>query len=473
MSNNPKNISLQSTGDPFVDLGCLVLESLQERFPDKNLLEILEFVVDVYIDLWNRNLYSVFHTNSKITNPITPGKHRSNTLNYYKSIIDLSEQEEHIQGFCKTCGKEGILYQNSREFFPVTGSKAFVNYHHGHESGIYLCRECSTKLFFVPLGVILIGGMPAMLHPHSEILKSYWKNSVINENLNRIPKGTSEGILKSKFRNPKFAPENALFDFAGELIREIHNENQTEFLQLIRFTNFGPAPDCAMFVLPNPVFLFLNKVLCHFRADWLSFVRRNYHISKSHWDPEKQQWFREEKKKKIELTEDDYLDSPNTIYQRLLNNRSILNNLFKTYKNNFLLNLQKFPLAIALYYVKEVLGMEKEQIKLITRIADVIFELSQKENAFKKYLFMLESPSKAFELRDSLLKIAKIHLNSGAKEPLVRRDEYLNYLFPDGQYWGEVRDLLLICIYEKMHDNQVNVSEIPETTTKKTETNTI
>ena len=106
--------------------------------------------------------------------------------------------------------------------------------------------------------------------------------------------------------------------------------------------------------------------------------------------------------------------------------------------------------------------MEKEQLQLITRISDVIFELSQKENNFKKYLTLLESAGKAYQLRGVLLKIIKAHYQSGATEPLVRLNEYVDYLFPDGQYWGEVRDLLLISLYEKMHDEKINVAQLPD-----------
>ena len=106
--------------------------------------------------------------------------------------------------------------------------------------------------------------------------------------------------------------------------------------------------------------------------------------------------------------------------------------------------------------------MTKEQVGVIARIADVIFELSREENNYKKYLFMLESAGKAFQLRGALLKIIKANFQSGAKEPLIRMEDYVNYLFPDGQYWGEVRDLLLIHLYEKLHDEGVNREAIPE-----------
>ena len=113
--------------------------------------------------------------------------------------------------------------------------------------------------------------------------------------------------------------------------------------------------------------------------------------------------------------------------------------------------------------------MEREQIKLIGRIADAVFELSRMENNYKKYLVLLEAAGKAYEFRGALLKIIKANYRNSAKEPLIRMEEYVTYLFPDGQYWGEVRDLLLIHLYEKLHDNQINSTEIPETNIEETE----
>jgi CRISPR-associated protein Cst1 len=69
----------------------------------------------------------------------------------------------------------------------------------------------------------------------------------------------------------------------------------------------------------------------------------------------------------------------------------------------------------------------------------------------------LEGSSKAYQLRSSLINIIKKNYTVGNKETIVTLDEWVTYLFPDGQYWGEVRDLLLIFLYEKMHENNMQI----------------
>ncbi|MGA1824540.1 MAG: type I-B CRISPR-associated protein Cas8b1/Cst1 [bacterium] len=454
------NLSLNLTGDPFIDLGGLVVHTLKEHFPEKTDLELIQFVTDIYINNWKKNLYSIFHTNSKILNPSTKGKHRENTITYYDCIIQNKKIDHSLENsYCKTCGKKELLYLNSREFFPNSGSGAFVNFHHAHETGIFLCKECTLKLFFIPFGVIAVGGKNGFLHSQSESVKEFWKQRVIIENLNKIFRNSSESILHTDYSNP----ENALFHFAGEIIRDIKDEAFSEYLQLINFTNFGTTPDCIIYILPNPVFNFLNKVLNHYGKYWYRFVNRYYRIKGAEWDFGNEQWIKRRKKEVQSLSQNDYLNNPNSLYKRLLNNRSILRLLLNTYKDHFKYQLDRFPIEITLYYITEVLNMTKEQVAIIARITDVIFELARKDNNYKKYLFLLESSGRAYQLRSALLKIIKTNFYEGAKEPLIRMKDYVEYLFPDGQNWGEVRDLLLIHLYEKLHDEGINREEIPET----------
>lgn len=451
------NISFIQTGDPFIDLGSLVLYTIVERYPQKTEKEIIQFLIDVYIKQWKQNLYSIFHTNSKILNPSTKGKHEKNTQKYFEAIIANKEIDGCIKnGYCKTCGKYGLLYQNSREFFPNSGSGKFVNFHHSHEIGIYLCNECTFKLFFIPIGVILLDGKNGFLQLQSEPLKKFWIKRVINENLNKIARNISKGIL----RTSSTKSQNTLFYFVEEIIMDISNDNYTDYIQLINFTNFGANPSCTIYSLPNSTFSFLNKVLRFQKSHWYKFINRFYRIKGAKWDIKNHRWFKESEGKVNTLTKNDYLNNSNEIYEKLLANKSILRQLLNTQKMHYQNQLEIFPIQITYYYIMEVLNMTKEQIKLIAQITDVIFELSKREKNFKKYLFMLESAGKAYQLRSSLIKIIKANFQNGAEKPVIRMKDYVEYLFPDGQYWGEIRDLLLIHLYEKYHDEGINRKEV-------------
>ena len=457
-SDMRKNIIFLLTGDPFVDTGALVIKTLVSYFPQKSLMEMLEYITNVYINHWGEKLHAVFHTNSKLMNPSRKGKHKKDTIKYFKDIIEGNFVEDCIEGYCKTCGRKGVLYSNSRSFFPLSGSGAFVNFHHAHEGGSFLCSDCTIKLYFVPLGVLKLGRYIGLLHAQSVTVRNYIVKTIIRQNLDKIQRQASESILASVYSNPR----NALFHFASEIITEIENEEFSEYLQLFHFTNFANKPDCMIYTLPNSVFCFLNKVLRYHKQDWYSFIKRYYRIKYSHWDDEMDALVIEKKKEKIVLTDKDCINYPNIVYERLLSNQSILPQLLRVYRGLFQNKVKQIHLMIAIYYVTEVLGMKQEQLGLIKRIAEVVLELSQRENNYKKYLVLLERTRKAYELRAALLKIIKANYRSGAKEPLIRLEEYVNYLFPDGQYWSEIRDLMLIYLYEKLHEIGVNSEEIPE-----------
>ncbi len=47
--------------------------------------------------------------------------------------------------------------------------------------------------------------------------------------------------------------------------------------------------------------------------------------------------------------------------------------------------------------------------------------------------------------------------NKNNEKPLITVKDYTNYLFSDGGNTGEIRDLLLIAIYQKMHEMNLKV----------------
>lgn len=452
-------ISYQITGDPFVDVGSLVLEEISRRFADKTLMEKIEFVCRIYVEKWHGKINTLF-LNSPITQPAFKGNRKTTeTLRYFKGIFDESHSEK-IYGFCKICGSEETLFFAGRDNFCLTGSKAFGNFHNSHEVGSFICKNCITKLFFVPLGVIQLGGNLGLLQTQSELTKLFWEKYVVIKNLDKNSRNVSKSILKSDFKNPK----NAIFHFAKEILTELTsietNEMKNENLTLIHFTNFGASPDSNIYNLTNPVFKFLSYSLRREAFHWNNFVRRHYKIKGASWNWTSKEWEKTAKKETSTLQEPEYLNNPNDVFESLLASKSILPKFVIYQKYCYKNQIEKFPLSITLNYARIILKMKEEQIQLIRKITDVIFSLSKKENDYKKFIRPIEGANKSYKLRSHLVRLNKLNFNNGEKEPMLRLNDYVNYLFPDGQFWSEVRDLLLICIYERFHDEGINASEV-------------
>ncbi|AEX84725.1 CRISPR-associated protein (Cas_CXXC_CXXC) [Marinitoga piezophila KA3] len=444
------------TGDPFVDAGGVVLEYLKNQFPEKNIIDLIDFAAEIFIYKWNGKIDSL-QLNSNITHNSKRGslekqkKAKENVKKYFENILNSGSFSD-ASGYCRICGKKGKNFKVGRETFPLSGSGKFVNFHHGHENGILLCNDCITKLFFLPLAVLQMRKNLALLHVHSEKIKEYWIEKVIKKNLDNYSKNISEGILKSKLNNPK----NALFEMASELINEFEAKN--EYLQLFYFTNFGANPNCEIYILPNPVFRFISKVLRYCRKDWFVFIKRYYKVSKATWDYTTFEWVSEKEGK---ITKDYYQDEKNMVIEYLLEGKSLIGILKKFYRENFLKKKEVSSLILD-YYLKEVKNMDLKQIELIKRLGKSIIEISRKENNFKKYLTMIEGANKAFQLRAIIITLIKKHYINGEEKPLITLDEYVNYLFPDGQYWSEIRDILLIYLYELLHEENIKNIDVEE-----------
>ncbi len=454
------------TGDPFVDTGSLALETLKKAFPNKELSELITFVTDLYVYKWKAKINSLF-LNSPITQPAyKPDRKKQETLNLYMQKLESDELEESV---CRICGSKSKIFNKvGRDLFCLSGSGTFVNFHHSHGQGINLCKDCLIKLYFLPLAVMQTGGNLGFLHCQSQSSKKYWETEVISENLNKIAKNTSEGILKSEFGNPT----NALFNIAVKIIEKLKDENFLDCLQFYHFTNFGASPDCSIYTLPSPVFAFMNKIINHNKVAWFVFTRRYYSIKQAKWDNKRKIWG--DKKENV-IEEVTYKNNKNVIFERLLSGKSILTHLRKFYKEELLLseNRLKINSLLATYYAMEVMNMQQKQIDLIKKVSNVILKIGEKEDKLKPYLAAIEGANAAFRLRAFLLKIIKANYRNDEKEPVIKLDDYVDYLFPDGQFWGEIRDMMLIYLYERMHEKNINIEDIKKEEIREIEEETI
>lgn len=443
---------LSLTGDPFVDMGGLVMETL----PEKTIEDKISFATNIYIDNWKGKLHSVF-LHSKITHislSNKPDVQRKGTLEYYLGA--LKGKGATSKGFCRICASNQLLYDAERKNYPLVGSGEFTNFHHFQEPGLLICKDCLIKLFFLPLGILQSAGNLMFLQIQNEYEKKLWQKDVILNNLDKISHGTSEGILKSKYTNP----QNALFYFASSLITrfEIYDYPSLQ-VRLFYFTNFGSKPNIEIYDLPTPVFSFLKRVLKpDLRPHWSYFIKRHYQFRKTvNFDEEKNEWVEVKKKNSISLDIDNYAGTnKNTIHYLLLSGKSILGHLRKIYKR------MEFPVYIAIAYLKEVRKMKQEQIDLIQKISDKIISLSENAKDYKKYITNIEGARYGYQLRGAIIKMVKDHYKNGKQEPFVRFNDYVEYLFPDGQSWYEVRDFLLISLYEKLHQLRIEPDKISD-----------
>lgn len=441
------------TGDPFADTGGFVIKKLmEERKPDLDIDELIKYVTNIYVKDWQGKL-NTFFLNSKITQPAFNEQRKiEETLKYFNSLIN--ESADYEEGYCRITGRKTKLYNSGRDSSMMTGSGKFVNFHHTFDTGIKLSKEIIIRLFFVPLGSQLLTGKIALIKSNDDAITKFYVEENVKQNLQNISAGLNEGVTKSEFKNPS----NAIFNFIDKVMNDknrLKELNTETSITLYLFSNFGASPEIDIYQIPATLFRFYQ--FCNNltnKQDWLNFVRAHYYNPKNaraKYNP-KTETMEVEKKAKTESFEiDEFKTWANGIYNKLLNGRSILPEFLRWSKNG-----NKINLDIVNVYEINIRNMKKETINKIIEIAEFIIH-DRSEEEIKKMITRLDNAKQAFKLRQFILSLVNENYKNGNKKPIVTVNDYANYLFADGTNFMEVRDLLIIAVYQKLHEFNIEV----------------
>ena len=438
------------TGDPFADAGGFAIEYLSEKFPEKDILELIDYINKIYVHKWNANLYMFFH-NSKILQPAYKGdKKIFESNNYFKSLIQ--EKDSIGFGYCRITGREASLFIGGRNNSMLTGAGTLVNYHHFFQKGIALSKEALMRIHFVPFACPLLQGKIGLMQSSNETLSRLFVRMTIDKNLHEIATGISEGATKAVMN----VPANEIFEFVDYSINhlaEFRNSNSLPSLTLYHFTNFKDQPNVKLYQLPSKVFLFYRTCLQpRFKEDWQRFVRSHYYDGQHKGAKYNLQsgTFELAKSKETEVIDfDDYKQWFNRILNKLLIGESIRPEVLRWSRKN------PFNFEIVSIYQQNIIGMKKETIIKIKELATFLVR-EEDADKIKKRIKALDGAKNASALRRFILKdVVAANYMAMNENPIVTVDDYVNYLFPDGSYWAEIRDILMIAIYQELHERNL------------------
>lgn len=445
----------KTTGDPFVDAGGFAIEYLSEKFPEKDILDLIKYTTKIYVEKWGGKL-NAFFLNSKITQPAFKGSRKiEETIKYFTNLVSETEQSE--VGCCRITGRETKLYFGGRDNSILTGSGTLINFHHFFQKGISLSKEALIRLHFVPFACQQLQGKISLMQSSNQKLSSLFVKQTVEKNLHSLGIGLSEGVAKSDFNKPT----NAIFDFVDHVLTQFQDFkgiNTLPSLTLYHFTNFGASPEIQIHQLPAKVFLFYRTCLQpRFKKDWLNFVRAHYfdsqHIgAKFNLQTEK---FELLKLKEIEVIEqNEYKQWFNRILNKLLINENIRPEILRWSRKH------PFNFEIVSIYQQNILCMKKETINKIKELAAFLVREEDAEK-IKRRIRVLDGAKNASALRRFILKdVVAANYVAGNNDPIVSVEDYVNHLFPDGSYWAEIRDILLIAIYQELHERDLISDEL-------------
>jgi CRISPR-associated protein Cst1 len=440
------------TGDPFADVGGYVIKYLSEKYPGKDILELIEYMAKIYVNKWSGKI-NPFFLNSDITNP-NPGEKDlvKGTMKYFTSLIN--ETANYEIGFCRISGRQTKLYKAGRKNSIMSGSGKFVNFHHNFQFGMMVSKEMLIRMFFIPYGTILVGGRIAIIHSNNEEVNTLFVNRNCKANDGNIAMASSDGVLRSDYG----IPTNALFHFVDDMFINRLNiaTNDTENLSLTLYhcTNFGASPELVIYTLPANIFRFYSTCQSNtLKSDWQPFLMAHYINSKYEGATYNQSIsvYELSKKNNIEqIAYNEYKTWHNIVLDNLLEGKSLLK-LFLNWGIK-----HKFDFKIVELYQKYVRNMRKETLDKIKELA--LFLTNEDESTIKKSIRSLNGYKSAYELRRFFLKniVAKNYSN-GADSTIITVEELIYYLFPDDISWKDIRDILLFAIYQELHAKNISV----------------
>ncbi len=448
---------IKPTGDPFADAGGFAIEYLSEKFPEMDILNLIEYITKIYVRKWGGKL-NAFFLNSKITQPAFQESRKiEETIKYFDAII--KEAEPYEIGYCRITGQKTKLFYSGRDNSIMTGSGTLTNFHHFFQKGISLSKEVLIRIHFVPFVCQQLQGKISLMQSSNEKLSKLFVIRSIDKNLHELGIGISNCVAKSKFNKPV----NAIFDFVDysfSQLRDFVEGNVLPSLTFYHFTNFGASPEIQMYQLPSKVFLFYRTCLQpKFKDDWQKFVRSHYFDSqhkgvKYNFSTGKFEMGKSKETKIIDL--DEYKQWFNLIYTKLLANDNIRPEILRWSRK------YPFNFEIVSFYQQNIIGMKKETINKIKELAAFLVR-EEDSDKIKKRIKALDGAKNASGLRRFIIKdVVAANYVTGNENAIVTVDDYVNYLFPDGSYWAEIRDLLLIAIYQKLHECGLISEELKE-----------
>ena len=438
-----KSLDLKITGNPFIDSGIYAVSNLLKKDIEDITISDMEIISKdiskLYTEIeWKKNMHSIF-PNSILVNPASTNKENLNEL-YLNNLLDLINTINPIQqnGSCMGCGRRNSQKIFGKDSIPLTGSKSLINYFSFGNPGADYCSLCALLIQFSPLTLYRCGGKFVVLHSDSRKVMNLWAKNAIEDLNNQKIFGKYTGCYNKGYTRPT----NTIFNMISQVISSSSNwRGENPSFNFYFFSNYNQNPELEIFTFPTNVFNFLTNIPNEDKNNWNIIIKYSYRYIKNND-------FVDEKK---------YKNNPNEVYERLIKGKSILKFFYSITK-------QKTHCSWKLVesYLSEVRNMDDKRIETIKNVGDRLSIFIKNEDK-RKLIKDLEIASNYNTFRNILKKIFVSKIESNDEDLLFTFDEYVIYLFPEGnKTWRETQDLLLFRIYENLHDWLIENTAVEE-----------
>ena len=447
-------------GDPMVEIGRLGLVEFCEKNKFKNIEEFrvyIEKLFNIYTFKTTGRIGQVFSSNSKFTHNST-GKDLNERL---KQALELYDGliKESFDGYCLSCGKKDDLCSVSKTIFPLTTGNSNANFTSNFSNKFLMCKECMSALFFAPINMQKTTGRMGFMISNNHEINEFWTEENIAEFNANIVKNM-DSLVDSKV--------NIFENFIYKMIEELQEEELFGDITFYLISNVDKGSEVNVVHISENQMKFLHGVAPKFFKNELPTKQKdewNYLIFK-YSSKDKSGKFRTRKesidgKAKMIKFQEDVIDNKNYKSTMKYFNPLISNFIQgKSILYYFKKNLCSWRLTTI--YLKEIKGMREERLNVIKKVADNLQLFNEDDKTFyKKIVRPIEMTKSQTEFRENLRVLMRKFL-SKSDEPLFTADEMVLYILPSGESWYEIKDILLIALYEKMNLKENDIENLNE-----------
>jgi len=433
-------------GDPMVEIGRLGLIEFCKKDKFKNIEEFrvyIEKLFNIYTFQTSGRIGQVFSSNSKFTHNST-GKNLNERL---KQALELYNGliKESFDGYCLSCGKKDNLCSVSKTIFPLTTGNSNANFTSNFSNKFLMCKVCMTSLFFAPINMQKTTG--------------FWSEENSDEFNANIVKNI-DSLVDSKI--------NIFENFIYNMIEELQEEELFGDITFYLISNVDKGSEINVVHISEKQMRFIYNVAPKFFKNELPTKQKdewNYLLFK-YSSKDNSGKFRTRKetidgKAKIIKFQEDVIDNKNYKSTMKYFNPLISNFIQgKSILYYFKKNLCSWRLTTI--YLKEIKGMREERLNVIKKVADNLQLFNEDDKTFyKKIVRPIEMTKSQTEFRENLRVLMRKFL-SKSDEPLFTADEMVLYILPSGESWYEIKDILLIALYEKMNLKEDDIENLNE-----------
>ncbi len=444
ISNAIKKAVKKDKGIPFNSETLRELNiKIQEKFDEQLAEDIVRFIKSLReleyktLDELAKKIASLVLKQPFVTTALKRRIHRN--LWELFSDIKMPNIKDAQEPICAICGRHPVYTKKERyrSVFPLLGTGDVPNYFPlGNTMGEYICAHCLFLAQMMPLVAYRLSRI-LIIHAYPYELMLEFHREAIDD--------VKKSELASVARNFK-RPENFLFKKLGEIGRDIElGKLSGAPITLYYFVNNNQGQEIDVIYIPNAVLRFVALASQRDSDGWARIVSMG--------------WNRGCAKRLAKKPEEIEKSCQNDVYRKLLNGESILHYFIDPPNRR-----ANASWRLLSFYCSEVLGLDKEALEFVKRVADRIVETVEKlpDNKLSRRVRELERAEKLYQFESFFIRVEKDRQELGIPEALMSFDDFARILTSYGEdlnvSWKTVKNLLLFRIYEKLHDRLMKAS---------------